>query len=319
MRVSLLVFLIIIPLIFCIPVLLGVYVYRDANKRGMNAVLWTLIAILTPSLLGLIIYLLVRNNHSDLTCPNCNSRVEESFVVCPNCRTKLKPTCETCGAMVQTTWKVCPHCGTDLPQYDCTVATPVKQKDNTIGKILIAILVIPIVLILLLLLLAIPLSASNFSSISSYGLSSVTTMTLSEFMEGRTEKDVLLYQEWCDEIASSSEQPYHVSVYEASRADNIHEYQCLIFIPGAGEMQDISYHSTQKGFFKKQEYLVFDIFCHPANGEQTLFIYNYEGTEELPDMFLINYNGEEYEIKPDRYMGEPFFPAESDFSKPSPY
>ena len=42
-----------------IPVLIGVYVYRDASDRGMNAVLWTLVAVLAPSLIGFIIYLLV--------------------------------------------------------------------------------------------------------------------------------------------------------------------------------------------------------------------------------------------------------------------
>lgn len=41
--------------LICIPVLVGVYVYRDANSRGMNAALWTLIAILAPALIGFII------------------------------------------------------------------------------------------------------------------------------------------------------------------------------------------------------------------------------------------------------------------------
>jgi len=137
MRISILFFLIIIPLVFCIPVLLGIYVYRDAAKHGMNPVLWTLITILTPSLLGLIIYLLVRNNYSDLTCPNC-------------------------GAMVQT------------------------GRNNTLGKILIAVLVIPIALILLLLLLAIPLSFSNVATDTSYGSGSVTTAPMRDFPEEST-------------------------------------------------------------------------------------------------------------------------------------
>ena len=33
-----------------LPLLIGVYVYRDAKRRGMNAALWTLIAILAPTL-----------------------------------------------------------------------------------------------------------------------------------------------------------------------------------------------------------------------------------------------------------------------------
>ena len=181
MAVNILVFLIIIPLIFGIPILIGIYVYRDSTRRGMNAALWTLIAMCAPSLLGLIIYLLVRNNHSELTCPNCGTQVEESFVICPNCRTQLRPSCTICGTLLQSGWKVCPRCGTDAPEYDYAIATPVKQKDKTLGKILIAILVIPIALILLLLLLAIPLSFNTYLKQSSgYSAGSVTTVPISD-------------------------------------------------------------------------------------------------------------------------------------------
>ena len=55
--ISIIFLLILIPLILGIPIMIAVYVYRDASKRGMNAVLWMLIALLTPSLLGLINYL----------------------------------------------------------------------------------------------------------------------------------------------------------------------------------------------------------------------------------------------------------------------
>ena len=42
-------------LLFAIPVLIGVYVWRDAKGRGMNAPLWTLVSVLAPSLIGFII------------------------------------------------------------------------------------------------------------------------------------------------------------------------------------------------------------------------------------------------------------------------
>ena len=89
-----------------LPILIGVYVYRDASRRGMNAVLWTLIAILAPSLIGFIIYLLVRGNYSNLKCPRCEATVSEQFVVCPKCgatyHTKFNPStagenCDKCG------------------------------------------------------------------------------------------------------------------------------------------------------------------------------------------------------------------------------
>ena len=61
----------IVLLLCCLPVLIGVYVYRDAKSRGMNAVLWTLIALLAPTLIGLLIYLLVRGSYSNLRCALC--------------------------------------------------------------------------------------------------------------------------------------------------------------------------------------------------------------------------------------------------------
>ncbi len=45
--------------IFIIWILLAVWVYKDAKKRGENAVLWLLVVLLT-GIIGLIIYLLVR-------------------------------------------------------------------------------------------------------------------------------------------------------------------------------------------------------------------------------------------------------------------
>ena len=56
-------------IVIAIPVLVGYYVYKDAKKRDMDAVLWTLVAVLVPSLIGLIIYLVVRGNTSTFACP----------------------------------------------------------------------------------------------------------------------------------------------------------------------------------------------------------------------------------------------------------
>lgn len=318
MAVSIFILLIFIPLILCIPILIGVYVYRDASRRGMNAVLWTLIAVFTPSLLGLIIYLLVRNNYSDLTCPNCNAPVEESYVVCPNCRTKLRPTCEACGAAVQTSWKVCPHCGTDLPEYDYSVATPVRKKDNTLGKILIAILVIPIAIILLLIVLAIPFSYEKTSGFSSSG---TTSMTLSEFMEGLPEHEQLYYKELFETYSTEAEgQKYSVLSYTGDYRNNVYAYQYLIYIAGAGEPLDIGYHDTREGkIFNKVNYLNFDILCDKLGGEGAVFIYSYEGSEEPPEFIRIYYNGNKVQINPNVSIGAPFLPIKTDYPAAMPY
>ena len=43
-------------------ILLAVWVYRDAKKRGMEATLWLLLVLLT-GFIGLIVYLIVRRDH----------------------------------------------------------------------------------------------------------------------------------------------------------------------------------------------------------------------------------------------------------------
>lgn len=149
----LLVYVITLAIILAIPVAIGVFVYRDARRRGMNVALWTLIAVLAPSLIGFIIYLLVRGNHSDMKCPNCNTRITEQYVVCPGCGAKLKPTCPNCMTAVEPDWKVCPKCANPLPEYQDDVVMPVKPKDRALWKILIAVIVIPIVLIVLMIAL----------------------------------------------------------------------------------------------------------------------------------------------------------------------
>jgi len=53
-------FLIIALLI--ISILIAVWVYRDAESRGMNGVLWLIVVVLL-GLIGLIVYLIVRSDH----------------------------------------------------------------------------------------------------------------------------------------------------------------------------------------------------------------------------------------------------------------
>lgn len=75
---------------FILPIALGVYVYRDADKRGMNALLWTLIVVFAPSFIGLIIYVLVRENQSGYECANCHAPVKDNQDFCPNCGDSLQ-------------------------------------------------------------------------------------------------------------------------------------------------------------------------------------------------------------------------------------
>ncbi len=50
---------IVVVALFIVDILIAVWVYRDAKERGMEAALWLLIVLFT-GLIGLIIYLIVR-------------------------------------------------------------------------------------------------------------------------------------------------------------------------------------------------------------------------------------------------------------------
>ncbi|MEG1469758.1 MAG: hypothetical protein RSC31_03865 [Anaerovoracaceae bacterium] len=55
--------IILLPLVLGVPIVIGVFVYKDAIKRETNPWLWTIVAALTPSFIGLIVYLIVRNDY----------------------------------------------------------------------------------------------------------------------------------------------------------------------------------------------------------------------------------------------------------------
>lgn len=102
-------------LLLAIPVLIGVFVWRDAERRGMNPLLWALVAALVPSLLGLIAYLIVASQSKPLRdCPGCSNKVEQEFQICPHCGYQLQESCPQCHKTVSPEWKLCPNCGQDL-------------------------------------------------------------------------------------------------------------------------------------------------------------------------------------------------------------
>jgi heme/copper-type cytochrome/quinol oxidase subunit 2 len=85
-----------VPIIWLvIGILIAIWVYRDAESRGMNGALWLIIVILT-GIIGLIIYLLVRAGEK-------GPREEGVKRICPQC-----------GRVVKEDVKFCPHCGKEL-------------------------------------------------------------------------------------------------------------------------------------------------------------------------------------------------------------
>ena len=94
---------------------IGIYVYRDARRRGMEPLLWTLVAVLVPYFIGLIIYLVVRQP-LQATCPSCAARMPLKAVYCPACGRPVQRSCSGCQTAIQNGARFCHACGAAVPQ-----------------------------------------------------------------------------------------------------------------------------------------------------------------------------------------------------------
>ena len=106
----------------CYILLIG-YVNRDAGRRGMNRILWTVLAIFIPNALGIVLYFVLRKPRT-LHCPQCGAVVEPGFGFCPRCRCHLKSVCPQCQRSVNAGDKFCPYCAADLGTSGTTVSAP---------------------------------------------------------------------------------------------------------------------------------------------------------------------------------------------------
>jgi len=69
-----------------ILIFLGIWTYKDAKSRGLNAPLWTLIVILgSNTMLGLLLYILIGRRESKIICPECSEKTSSKAVYCDHC------------------------------------------------------------------------------------------------------------------------------------------------------------------------------------------------------------------------------------------
>ena len=94
-------------------VMLLAYVGCDARRRGMSPVLWVLVALLVPYLIGVLLYFVVREP-LPVNCPQCGGTVSAQFNFCPACQFNLRPNCPQCRMPVHAGDRFCPHCGFSL-------------------------------------------------------------------------------------------------------------------------------------------------------------------------------------------------------------
>ena len=80
--------------VLALLILICVWTYRDAQHKGMNGIIWTLIVLLVPSCIGLIIYLIVRMDAKKVTCSKCMKSVNSNSKYCSNCGEELVPVVE---------------------------------------------------------------------------------------------------------------------------------------------------------------------------------------------------------------------------------
>ena len=138
-------------LIISVQFLLGIFVYRDAKARGMDPLLWTLLAVFAPGFIGLIIYLIIRRDHVKMSCPKCGGEVNQTFVSCPNCGQKLCASCVNCGFALRPEWKLCPHCGAEIAEVGSFIPPVLDRPNNKgVGVAIAAILAVPLATILII-------------------------------------------------------------------------------------------------------------------------------------------------------------------------
>ena len=211
-----------------LPVCIGVYVYRDARRRGMNALLWTLVAVAAPALIGLIVYLLVRGNYTDLQCPNCAAPVKPDFVVCPQCGTKLRSACPNCATPIEPDWAVCPKCTQPLPPEARRYTPPVHKPDKGLKQILLVVILVPLLFIGALLL-------GNLAMSFGGGSMGIQEWPASDYFENAElpESDLREVRSWLNDAIEDPDHA-HALMYEQKGPDKKESnYYTLLYIPGA--------------------------------------------------------------------------------------
>lgn len=265
-----------LAVLIVVPILVGVYVFRDASRRGMNAALWTLIAVLVPILVGFIIYLLVRGNYPDLKCPQCGTPVRESYMSCPQCGTRLKASCPSCSAPVEPDWKVCPRCASPLSQDLSNIQTPVRKKDRGLGVVLAVVILVPLGLLLFALL--------SFSAISSSsGGAGVSTLFTDEYLAMTNNPEIKAWLESCGDDNNTA----YILRHEISGGSEDDNLEYLIYMPGLPQDSNVGI-SPASGLFGNTLRLTFEADGINPGSTVTLVTCGTDANQELAIYFEPN-------------------------------
>ena len=206
--------ILILAIAITVPILIGIYVYRDAKSRGMNPKRATLLAVLAPSLIGFIIYLLTRQERTERTCPNCSSPAQND-------------------------WQVCPKCATPLPEIKRETATPNYVSEKAVYRIMALVFIVPILIIF------VTVFAIEFYPDHSAKSIYVQLFTIEEFTERAENAQAI---EWLESVTKDGET---VSVLKSKSkiedADQV-RVRYLAYIPMLSDEPIMSNEMIEKMF-----------------------------------------------------------------------
>ncbi|HUG54585.1 MAG TPA: zinc ribbon domain-containing protein [Vicinamibacteria bacterium] len=104
-------------------VLLVGYVFGDARRRGMNHVLWTLLAIFIPNAIGIILYFILREP-IPVPCPACGTPARKGQAFCASCGAAVRAACPQCRQPVEAGGRHCTGCGAPFAPAGSAAARP---------------------------------------------------------------------------------------------------------------------------------------------------------------------------------------------------
>lgn len=84
--------IILLIIIFGAQIFLAIWTYTDAKNRNLNAILWTVLVLFVPNLLGLLLYFLVGRTSPAVICCNCGVKIPATSKFCPNCGAEVSNT-----------------------------------------------------------------------------------------------------------------------------------------------------------------------------------------------------------------------------------
>jgi len=271
-------------LFLVLPILIGVYVYRDANSRGMNAALWTLIAALAPSGIGLIIYLVVRSDYNSFECPNCKAPILEEYSSCPKCGTSLKAKCTNCGKAIASGWQNCAHCGEPVPA-DAMIPTLPKRKDNGLGKILVAVILIPVLIISTLVF-----GLASFRSGHPTSVGSVDGMRIEDFAENKVVSD------WLKSCDASGTGIYVLEYqYPKDKSSNLNRSNYIVYRTGLSKDVSVAAVGFQN-FFKESLRVEYNDSEITGSTDYHIYQVDYSTTAKVQLEVLVNGQKADYKL-----------------------